>query len=202
MAKTKFTAVSGANPYEAPAVYIDSPQGKKLVETNETIRDRYMFFEVMMYVFGYMIMITAGVAVLQTIALAIAVISKTGMNLIFLSLMAGVVLIYGSMFYTGRKLLELNKIGRNGATIVASFLVWIIVFGTFPGVLLQWLMWSAKGETVFSKKYATVIAETREMPIKIPLIAYPVILCFICIISSQLYFSFVEILAILRAEQP
>lgn len=74
--------------------------------------------------------------------------------------------------------------------IVLSILTTVgVPIGTVLGPYFLYLLMSAKGQTVFSEEYRSIISETPLIKVRTPLIAWIVLGCFLLAIASGILYS-------------
>jgi hypothetical protein len=211
MAKDKYSVVSAANPYEAPDVYLNTAEGRVAVESSENVRKRYAAHESMIYVFGYMILVGGILFALASVANAVGVwivlgrddsgLSKNeieAVKMIVTFVQASILGYWITVAVIGKHLLQLKKFGRMGATIFASFLI-LSLIGAAPAIYLLWLLWSDNGEAVFSRRYATVVSETRGMSLPIPPLAFLFIGLYVMVVGGYCFVQYLAFKSVIAA---
>ena len=170
------------NPYAAPEYY--DPIAQAASSDDETFRKAHINHEASVKSVGLLFYIGAIIVWL----IVIGVISHLGSGRIgdfsFTTLVSAFYLVLGALqLWIGWGLRKLNRVGRIGTTIFAAIGLLAIPLGTLISAYILYLMWSEKGNVVFSDHYKEVIAATPHVRYKTSIIVWILVIAFLTIMA-------------------
>ena len=182
------------NPYAAPA---SVGQAKPFdIESNAVaVRHAHLGHEASVRSFGLLYLLGGSISVIVALGLVISFLAGglPDNGAVWLDTVAlAVVGLSGCLqIWVGRGLRRLNKVGRIGGTIFGAIGLLGIPLGTLLSAYLLYLLWSEKGNMVFSPEYQEIMAATPNMKYKTSIVVWIIL----AIIVLLVFFGMAAIFA-------
>ena len=167
------------NPFAAPAsassVLGVAGDGSEF----ESIRRKHLNHEASIKSFGFLyyiggaLVLIGGLSVLTTTIFSLTANERHNGVTLMLMVLGGVYLLLGSFqIYTARSLRRLSAVGRGCATFFGVLGLLAFPIGTLISAYLLYLLWSQKGQVVFSPIYQDVLKATPHIVYKTSIIVW------------------------------
>lgn len=164
----KFIVEPNSNPYAAPNVFVPGQRGgqKQVAGGNAVSRRTQMLrHESAVIAFGWFF-IASGIlsllgAVYSTVVVVIAMLGDGSDQLFWISQLVGLVvnLLLGVLFlWTGMGLRRLGNVARICGSVLNIPSVFVGI-----GILYLWLVWSEKGQQLFTDDYRQIVKATPQI---------------------------------------
>ncbi len=168
---TYSTGSSSKNPYAPPSVGLGLDSGFA-GSSDEQIRRKHLGHEASIRSFGLLFMIGSVIGILSGVVYFLLAVANLfgGQQVvlgIFLFLLALITIGLSILeWFVAVGLRELSNFGRTGGTVMGAIGLLGIPFGTLGSAYLLYLLWSKKGQVVFSPRYRRVREVTPHIVYK------------------------------------
>ena len=181
------------NPFTPPVAESLAVEPIDQLSQAESVRHSHIGHEKSIQAFGLLFFLGGIIAILLSTFLATALFSEINngatnsaekkaislvMGLLGINALLGVLQIA-----VGHGLRKLNSLGKIGGTFFAAIGLFGFPIGTLFSAYLLYLLWSAKGQLVFSSQYRDIMKGTPHVVYKTSRIVWGILILFIAIIT-------------------